>query len=216
MNERWHIVGLDEVPGFSEVGRPRWHMIRSALGIEAFGVNAWTATTDGQELIAEHDELGAGAGGHEELYVVLEGSARFLLDGDIVDAPAGTLVHVPDPTVRRSATGHEGTTVLVIGAARGEAFSVSSWERSAEALRFWSTGEWERAIDILQGQLVRDPGNPGVLYNLACAEARAGRRDDALDHLTEAVRREPRFAGHAQGDDDLASLRDDPRFPATT
>lgn len=214
MNERWHAVALDEVRGFADEGRPRWHMVRSALGIEAFGVNAWTATADGQELIAEHDELGLGAGGHEELYVVLSGSARFLLDGEAVTAPAGTLVHVPDPTVRRSATGAAGTTVLVIGARRGSAFAVSSWERSAEALRFWETGEWDRAIDVLQGQLVRDPGNPGVLYNLACAEARAGRVEEALDHLTEAVQREPRFAAHAQGDDDLASVRDDPRFPS--
>lgn len=214
MNERWHVVALDDVPGFADEGRPRWHMIRSALGIEAFGVNAWTATTDGQELIAAHDELGPGAGGHEELYLVLSGSARFTLEDATVDAPAGTLVHVPDPSVRRSATGLTGTTVLAIGAARGTAFAVSSWERSAEALRFWETGDWEAAIDVLQGQLVRDPGNPGVLYNLACAEARAGRVEDALDHLTEAVRSEPRFAAHAQGDDDLASLRGDPRFPA--
>ncbi|MGL6280500.1 MAG: TPR end-of-group domain-containing protein [Gaiella sp.] len=214
MNDRWRVLGLDDVPGFADEGRARWHMVRSSLGIEAFGVNAWTATADGQELIAEHDELGLGAGRHEELYVVLAGAARFVLDGEEVAAPAGTIVHVPDPGVRRAATGDEGTTVLAIGAARGEPFAVSSWERSAEALRFWATGEWERAIDVLQGQLVRDPGNPGVLYNLACAEARAGHDEDALDHLVEAVHREPRFRGHAQGDDDLATLRDNPRFPA--
>ena len=83
------------------------------------------------------------------------------------------------PTVRRSATATAGTTVLVIGGRRGEAFEVSSWERSAEALRFWPTEEWERAIAILQREHVEHPENAGVLYNLACAEARFGRADDS-------------------------------------
>ena len=59
----------------------------------------------------------------------------------------------------------------------GSAFTVSPWERSAEALRFWTTGEWDRAIDVLSAQLAEDPGNANVLYNLACAESRGGRSD---------------------------------------
>ena len=47
----------------------------------------------------------------------------------------------------------------------------------------------------------------------ACAEARLGEREPALAHLTEAVGIAPRFAELAAADDDLASLRDDPRFP---
>ena len=45
--------------------------------IESFGINAWTATEDGQRIIGEHDEAGEGATGHEELYVVLDGAATF-------------------------------------------------------------------------------------------------------------------------------------------
>ena len=62
--------------------RPRWHMIRTMLGIESFGINAWRATEAGQEIIGEHDELGDGAGGHEELYLVLAGRATFTIDGE--------------------------------------------------------------------------------------------------------------------------------------
>ena len=58
------------------------------------------------------------------------------------------------------------------------------------------------------------PEIAGVLYNLACAEARAGKAEDALGHLTQSFELEPRFAELAQSDDDLASIRDDPRFPA--
>lgn len=213
MSDRFTVMPIAEVDGYADDGRPLWHMIRSSLGVEAFGINAWTATADGQEVIAEHDEIGQGAGRHEELYVVLSGSATFTLDGEPVYAPAGTVVHVPSPSVRRRAVASEGTTILAVGGRRGEAFEVSPWERSAEALRFWPTGDWERAIAILQRQHVEHPENAGVLYNLACAEARFGRTDDALAHLRQAVGLEPRFLENARGDDDLASIRGDERFP---
>jgi tetratricopeptide (TPR) repeat protein len=213
VSERWIATPLSEIAGYADEGRPRWHMIRSTLGIMGFGANAWTSTGDDQELIGAHDELGQGAGGHEELYVVLAGSARFRLDDAELDATAGTVVFVRDPAVRRSATGDPGTTVLVIGGKPDAPFTVSPWERSAEALRFWQTEEWDRAIAVLERQHIENPTDGGVLYNLACAEARAGRRDDAIDHLRLSVSLEPRFAANAPSDPDLASLHDDPRFP---
>jgi hypothetical protein len=214
MSERWIATPLAEIAGYADTGRPRWHMIRSTLGIMGFGANAWTSTEDGQELIGPHDELGQGAGGHEELYVVLAGSARFSLDDEPLDAPAGTVLFVRDPTVRRSATADAGTTVLVIGGRPGAPFTVSPWERSAEALRFWQTEEWDLAIAVLERQHIENPTDGGVLYNLTCAEARAGHADDAVDHLRLSLSLEPRFAANAPDDPDLASIRDDPRFPA--
>jgi mannose-6-phosphate isomerase-like protein (cupin superfamily) len=213
MSERWSVTPIAEIEGYADEGRPMWHMIRSVLGIEAFGINAWTSTEDGQELIVEHDEVGTGAGRHEEIYIIVAGEAQFTIDGEAFTAPAGTVIHVPVPTVRRAATATAGTTVLVVGGKRGEAFEVSSWERSAEALRFWPTEEWERAIAILQREHVEHPDNAGVLYNLACAEARFGRTDDAVDHLRLAIELEPRFLENVKDDSDLASLREDERFP---
>lgn len=215
MSDRYSVTRLDEIDGYAHEGRPRWHMIRSSLGIEAFGVNAWRATEAGQDIIGEHDELGPGAGGHEELYVVLSGRATFTVDGDVVSAPSGTVVFVRDPAARRGAVADEvGTTVLVVGGTPGAPFTVSPWERSAEALRFWTTGDWDAAIDVLTAHLVHDPANANVLYNLACAESRSGRTDAALDHLARAVALEPRFVALAQDDGDLAAIRGDTRFPA--
>jgi tetratricopeptide (TPR) repeat protein len=215
LTDRFQVMRLDEIDGYAEDGRPRWHMIRSVLGIESFGINAWRATEAGQQIIGEHDELGAGAGGHEELYFVLSGRATFTVDGEPLDAPAGSLVFVKDPATRRGAIAEEAATeILVIGGRPGAAFSVSSWERSAEALRYWTTGDWAGAIDILNGQLTEDPGNANVLYNLACAESRSGRTGAAIDHLTRAVELVPRFAELAQTDNDFDAIRDDDRFPA--
>ena len=52
-------------------------------------------------FVEQHDETGSGAGGHEELYLVLSGHATFMVDGDEIDAPAGTLIFVPDVSSRR-------------------------------------------------------------------------------------------------------------------
>src|SRR5215211_8561561 len=94
--------------------------VREHLGIHAFGINACTPGEDGT-LISEHDESGSG---QEELYLVLDGNAIFEVDGQTVDASAGTFVFVR-PESRRKATG-DGT-VLALGAAPGEAYQALDW-----------------------------------------------------------------------------------------
>jgi tetratricopeptide (TPR) repeat protein len=216
VTETTRVTRLSDIEGYSDEDRPTWRPIRSELGIGAFGINAWESTAAGQQLIEEHDEVGSGAGGHEEVYVVTAGRARFTVDGHEYAAPAGTVVFVGDPASTRAATAEEaGTIVLAVGAKRGEAFSVSPWERSAEALRYWKTEEWERAIEVLSGELAERPDSAGTLYNLACAEARAGRGEDAIAHLQRAVELDARFRDHAQTDSDLESVRGDARFPRT-
>jgi len=210
MSDRYAVVAIREL-GYAIPGQAHWHTIRSTLDVRAFGINAWTALEDGQRLIGEHDEAEGEA--HEELYVVLSGTATFTLDGETVEAPEGTVVHVPDPAVKRGATGSKGTTILAVGAKPGVAFTPSSWERSAEALRYWPTEEWDKAIAVLERHLAETPENGGVHYNLACAKARAGRADEAIADLRRAVELQPSFARYAQADDDLASIRDDPGFP---
>jgi len=188
--------------------------VRLHFGIESFGVNAYTAESAGGRVIEEHDELGAGAGRHEELYFVARGHAVFELAGEEVDAPAGTLVFVGDPAVRRGAVAKdEGTTVLVVGGVVGQPFQPSPWESWLAAMPFLQAGEPERGIGAFLEALERHPGNPNVLYNLACFESLAGHRDEALGHLADAVEADPRTREWAQTDSDFDAIRDDPRFP---
>ena len=212
--DRLRIAKIADIGGLTNPGQPDWHMIRSELKVAAFGVNAWTATEDGQTVIGEHNEIDDGAGGHEELYIVLTGSAKFTLEGITSRVPAGSVVFVKDPTAKRSATADTaGTTILVVGAPAGAPFAVSQWERSAEALRYWPGGEWEEAIRLLRLRLLDTPEHAGTHYNLACAEARFGRVDDAFVSLTRALELKPELVGSMQNDPDLESIRDDPRFP---
>jgi tetratricopeptide (TPR) repeat protein len=192
------------------------HPVRLHFGIQSFGINAYSVTTAGERVIEEHDELGAGAGRQEELYVVARGRATFELAGEEFDAPAGTFVFVRDPAVRRGAVAAEAdTTVLVVGGAPGQAFQSSPWEAWLAAKPLLDAGQPDAGIDVFLEALERHPGNPNVLYNLACFEALTGRSDDALGHLGEAIEADPRTREWAQTDEDFASIRDDSRFPAS-
>ncbi len=206
MSDRYAVVTLDELVPYETERQARWHTIRRTLGVSSFGVNAWTATEDGGQIIGEHEEASGQA--HEELYIVLTGRATFTVDGEEVDGPAGTLVHVADPAVKRGAVGEEGTTILVVGAKPGEAFTPSTWERSAEALKFWPDEQWDKAIEVLERHLAETPDHAGTHYNLACAHARAGRPDIALDHARKAIELQESFGEYAVKDDDLVSIRD--------
>jgi len=116
----WRVVRLEALPN-----RDGWIPIRAELGFRPVGVNAWVGAEAGAEVIGEHDEVDSG---HEELYVVVAGHARFRVGNDELDAPAGTLVAVR-PTARRSAVAvAPGTTILTAGARPGEAFTPSAWE----------------------------------------------------------------------------------------
>ena len=134
---RFAVVHLDELPRIPSDSRedPAWTPVRHPLGIGAFGVNAWHGEQAGDVVIEDHDEIPAnsGAGGHEELYVVLRGQARFTVDGEDVVAGPGTLLAVPPHLRRTAVAARDDTVVLCIGAARGEAFTPSPWELRALA-----------------------------------------------------------------------------------
>jgi len=199
----WNVVDLSELESFPVGERGLlWHPIRSRLGIEAFGMNAYTSAEVGGEVVEEHTEESLG---HEEVYVVIAGHATFTLDGEEVDAPAGTIVHLPDPTVKRSAVALEaGTTVLAVGAKRGEAFTPSGWEVSFRANHLPPA----EAVALVQEWVDGHPDDPAALYNLACYRLRAEDRDGALDAFRHAFRLDAeRVRRWSDGDTDLDPIR---------
>ena len=208
MSRAYDTARLDEIERDPE--RPEWIPIRRRFGIAAFGVNAWSAAGPDDALIPEHEESSIG---HEELYVVVEGHATFTVDGEEIDAPAGSIVFVRDPAVLRGARAKAGgATVLTVGAKPGEAFRISPWEMIGDINALFERGEFAEIKRRLEPVVAANPQLAGPLYNLACAEALLGETDAALDHLARAVELHPPFAEAARGDDDFASLRADPRF----
>src|SRR5215217_7430770 len=139
-----HIDELDSIALDGALYRP----IRRKLGVTAFGANAYTAPEAGGELIEPHDETSAGSARHEELYVVVAGHASFTVDGQDVDAPAGTLVLVPQGVHRKAVAKADSTTVLVIGAPPGAAGPISAFEHWYAASPAYDAGDYARAYEI--------------------------------------------------------------------
>jgi tetratricopeptide (TPR) repeat protein len=205
----FQLAQLDEIEVIDD-GRCPFRPVRHHLGIQAFGVNSWTGRETGDRIINEHNE--DEANGEEELYVVTVGHATFELDGDRVDAPAGTLVFC-DTGVKRTAFAEvAGTTILAFGAQKGEAYQVFGWETWAPANRFYEAGDYEGAIAAAKPAIEAHPEYAGPLYNLACVESLAGHGDDAIGHLRQAVEQAPQFRDMAREDADFDPIRDDPRF----
>lgn len=207
------VLRIDDVPSLPVLGGElHWHPLRHELGLQAFGMNAYTAAKAGDLVVEEHTEESLG---HEEVYVVLSGRATFTLDGEEFDAPAGTVVHLSSPAVRRVARAAEdGTRVLAVGAKPGEAYEPSPWEPAFRAEAVAREGDTEGAVGICLESLAEHPDNPSVLYNLACFETLAGRHDDAIAHLRRAIELRPQAREWAAGDEDLVALRARPDFPA--
>ena len=213
-DKHYEIAQLDDLPLIVSGAEFGVRPVRLHFGITSFGINAYTAENPGDQVIEDHDETTSGAGRHEELYVVVSGRAVFQVSGESLEAPAGTLVFVGDPEIRRGAVAVQaGTTVLAIGGTPGRRFEPSPWEAWLAAKPFLDQGRPEEGIGVFEDALERYPGNPNVLYNLACFEALAGRSEDALSHLEGAVAKDPRTREWAQTDEDFDSIRDDPRFP---
>src|SRR3954453_2652390 len=175
------VANIEEIDEISD-GRCPYRPVRFHFGITSFGVNAFTAHEVGDRLINEHDESQENDL-QEELYLVQSGRARFELDGERLDAPAGTLVFVP-PSVQRTAFAEEpGTTLIALGGTPGKAYESGGWELWAPINPLYEAGDYAGAADRAREVAEANPELPMLMYNLACCESLAGRAGDAIGHL---------------------------------
>jgi tetratricopeptide (TPR) repeat protein len=210
VNQRpWEVAHCAQIPKLG----PRRTAVRQHFDIRAFGANVYTADS-GERVIDDHDET---VEGHEELYLVLSGHAVFTVADEEVDAPPGTFVFVRDPAVQRTAVARkDGTAIFIAGGRAGEPFEPSGWELGSAAHPFYERGDYEGAIEALRPVVEQHPDNAVAVYNLACYEALAGRRDGALEHLRRAAELREDLRRLAQEDSDFDPIGDDPEFLAIT
>jgi tetratricopeptide (TPR) repeat protein len=201
------VTQLNEIDEISD-GRCAFRPVRHHFGIMSFGVNTWTAKAAGDRIINEHDE----ADEHEELYLVQNGHATFELDGERVDAPAGTFVFA-SPGVKRTAFAEEPeTTIVAIGGTPGQVYEPGGFEIWAPLGPLYESGEYAKAADLGRELAEAHPEYAGLLYNVACCESLAGRKAEAIEHLRLAIERSERFRAFAAGDSDFDAIRDEPAF----
>src|SRR3954451_13656490 len=197
-NAKWRALRLDDLER-----RGRFIPVREHLGIHSFGINAIKQGEDGT-LINEHDE----PGGQEEVYVVLDGTATFEIDGETVEAPAGTFVSV-EPEARRKATGD--ATVLALGGTVGEAYQAFDWGEArpiqSESMAAYGEQRYADAAAAVRRGLEQFPDHAGLNYNYACFATLGGEIDDEpCAHPGKGVEGSPPFREQARADDDLAAV----------
>ncbi|WP_411276720.1 TPR end-of-group domain-containing protein [Gaiella sp.] len=203
----YRIATVDELQDIPYREDTHMRPVRHHLGITAFGANAWTSTKEGDKLMPEHAE----DEGVEELYVVLRGRARFEIDGETVDAPAGALVFVGPETSRTAFAVEPETTVLAVGSRIGQPYEAGGWEVWAEFHPAYEAGDYEGVIERGRSTL-ETTGYATPLYNLACCEAQTGRIEDAIAHLRDAFERRPSLRELSEQDTDFDPLRNEPAF----
>jgi hypothetical protein len=186
---RYRVVALEDIDAIPIPGALNWRPVRGELGIRAFGVASFHAVDAGDDVIEPHTETTDGLG-HEELYFVARGRARFELDGEPFDAPAGTFVFVQPDVHRHGVAVEPGTEVLAFGG--HPVFKPSGSEF------IWRV---RAALPVVAAaQAIVDDGaadSPGVLYAQALVDHAAGRRSDALER---AIALEPRLRDEARAD----------------
>jgi hypothetical protein len=120
-------------PGNEDINDCDFHLIRRHFDVGAFGVNAAIGNA-GDEMIEPHheaDDEENETNGHQELFAVMSGHALFTVDGEEIDAPAGTVVFVRDPALLRAAVATaDDTKILMVGGPVGTPYAVSRWETS--------------------------------------------------------------------------------------
>jgi tetratricopeptide (TPR) repeat protein len=216
VENRFVFTQLDELepapriaPGATDDGRQRFD-VRRRLGITAFGVQAFGAPS-GVDVIREHDETLLGEAGQEELYLVVRGAATFEIDGEVFEAPTGALVQVRPAAKRKATATEDGTTILAIGGTPGKAYEPAP-EEAAEAFAAYNAGDYETALAKQLVVVEKQPENSVAHFNAGCFAARAGKADDAIEHLRRAVAINERIKELIATDEDLDSIREDERF----
>jgi uncharacterized cupin superfamily protein len=96
------------------------------LGVTAWGMNVLKLPPEWSEY-PEHDHV---ADGQEEVYVVLEGSARLDAGGKTWKLEPGTLARVGFAQRRKITPGPRGCTLLALGGTPGKAYPLPAWTKN--------------------------------------------------------------------------------------
>jgi mannose-6-phosphate isomerase-like protein (cupin superfamily) len=101
----------------------RWQLVRRGLDVGSFGLNVVEIEQD--YSIPEHNELERD---QEEVFIVLEGSAVMVIDGEDHPAPAGTFVRVSPPVMRTVRNDEEQpVTLLIVSAPTTSGYTDMGW-----------------------------------------------------------------------------------------
>lgn len=85
-------------------------------------------------------------------------------------------------------------------------------ERYDYAIALLNQGRYDEAREHLKAILAEHDDADHAFYGLAVLASMTGDSHTCLEHLTEAIRRNPQHRLHARSDSDFHNMADDPRF----
>ena len=93
------------------------------------------------------------------------------------------------------------------------------WKPNAlifDGYQFCEKSEWDKAFAVGREALALDPASGNPQYHLGCFYSKAGRTEEALRWLSEAVALDPAHGKTAAADSDYAPLRGNSKFKKLT
>jgi hypothetical protein len=191
--KRLHVSDLPPGPSVSGT---HWLPLRAALGLQAFGLSGYVGGR-GETVVPLHAETGGGAGQHQELYIVLAGSARFEVADETFEAPVGTLVLVERGERRQALASEDGTVVLAAGGPVGEPYRVAPWEYGSRAAYARAHGDVDELERVATEGIAMYGEHVTMVIAQACVAAQRGHRERARE-LLRAAYADPDFGDWAR------------------
>jgi quercetin dioxygenase-like cupin family protein len=101
----------------------RWQLVRRGLGVESFGLNV--VEIEQGYSIPEHHEVDRD---QEEVFIVLDGDAVMVIEGEDHPAPSGTFVRVSPQLTRTVRNDSESpVTLLIVSAPTTSGYTDMGW-----------------------------------------------------------------------------------------
>jgi len=101
----------------------RWSLVRRGLNVSSFGLNV--VEIEQGYSIPEHNELDRD---QEEVFIILEGDAVFVIDGEEHPAPKGTFGRISPPLLRTVRNdGAEPVRLLIVSAPTTSGYTDMGW-----------------------------------------------------------------------------------------
>lgn len=199
----WIAVAIDDIEPIDWRGTGIiWRPVRRALGADIVGMAAFTAQHTGEIVVEPHTEVDDGRD-HQEVYVVIRGSARFTIDGAEIDAPAGTLLRVEPQAHRQAIAIEPDTAVLALGGESTFKPGGSEWIERARPHIHANPAQAREIIDDLRREL---PGDAAVDVGEALLAVGQGDLPRARAIVWQLIKNLPQLRGAIEHDPDLRAF----------
>jgi tetratricopeptide (TPR) repeat protein len=158
------------------------------------------------------DTAPASANGRAQSLALYEEALRLLQAGKFDQAHKAFNAMLADSPADLAASIRMYINACLLQVNKGKASFESHEERYDYAISLLNEGHYEDAREHFRAILDENKNADYAFYGLAVLASMTGNTHTCLEHLTEAIRQNPRNRIQARADSDFQDMADDPRF----